>query len=181
MSLKKHNFILRTMKTKEICSFETANKSKNFIDQNGVFQVRVSGETLDVMLFNDFKKSESITQYDFVKSENNGKVKRFFIAGRTRNSSVVVINDKLTPSEELQSITTEMLSDENGYFEVLLNGKFRKAIFFDQYAKHQRLTKQAVRKRCSSRKAMFEKYFIKTATSKVPLCLAVMKGGVKSK
>ena len=164
------------MENKVKSSFKTANKSKKkrVIGRNGVFTIRVGSELLDVMFYNDYKKVTGITEYDFMKAEKNGTKKRFRIGSKNRihTSSVVVVNGELTDLLELKCDT---VADENGFFSLVLKGTARKAIFVQDFARINHVTKAAIKKRAESKKARIELVYIKPQKSDRGICIVLLK------
>lgn len=161
------------MKDKVKPRSKTANKlqKKRIIDRKGAFTVQVGSELLDVMFFNDYKKLYQITEYDFLKAEKNGIRKRLKIGNRIRSSSVVV-NGDIT---EISELNCKNIADKDGFFSLVLNGRARKAIFVNEYAKIQNISKVGIIKRANSKNARIELVQLNRATSSKPILFVVLK------
>jgi len=155
-------------------SLKTANKIKKrkFIDRDGVITVRIGSELIDVMQFNDFKKSKGITEYDFIRDEKKGIRKRLKIVDRRRGCYFVVVNGDLT---EIAETRTEYLTDKDGFFEIVLNGRPRKAMFTAEYSKLNRITKSGIVKRARAKDTRIELVYIKTLCSQRPTQIVLLK------
>jgi hypothetical protein len=139
------------------------------INRNGLFCVVIEGIFYDVMLYRCYLKSEGISDYQAKKKIAAGEIKRLFLAGRTRLNSVIVFPYTGNEAEQIQ---TDMLTDEQGYFHLLLRnskGKetTKKVIPIEQYARINGKTYEGIRgKRLKSDYSFIKEYRVQKFESK---------------
>lgn len=150
-------------------------ESNKFLTKNGVFKVVVQGSELEVMFHTDYRQLHHKSEYDFRKNDKDRYENRLHFAGRKKSSSVVLLNCK-----DFERLSTEMLTDQNGYFNVVIDGKVHKAIMVSDYAKLNKVNRETVRLRAKDKSYPFDKYLIKRATSEKPISLIVYRAEVES-
>ena len=148
-------------------------ESDKFLTKNGVFKVVVQGVEVDVMFHTDYYKLHHKSDYDFWRNDKDRYEKRLYFANRKRSGSVVLVN-----CQDFSKITTDMLTDENGYFNVVVDGQVRKALMISDYAKLNKVNRETVRLRAKDNTYPFDKYLIKRATSEKPISLIVYRAEV---